>query len=382
LVGNLRGLESSIPTAHSHFWLSLVDFGAFLGMSKWESVAGVSYLRRSPGGWFYARKKVVGKAVDVALKTQSLRTAKQRLPGVLAAMAEAARGPVARKDEVTLGDAISDWVAWKHGQTDKAGTQAYHREVAEIVRGIGPGDLLVHSITRQMVDRWWHGLRHWSATRANASLHAARAVVKLARTGGFRVPVPDPFEHLRRRRVMMAQRELPTREQWEAVLAWVRSAGQRWGGNSRAAAALELLAATGVRHGEYVALRWEDVREDRILVSGGAKGTKNHESRWVPITAPARAALDRCRELTGDKALVAPVGTPRKALNRGCEAVGCPPMRIHDLRHLFATRCLESGVDFATVARWMGHKDGGRLLARLYSHLRDDHSAAMAARVV
>jgi len=31
------------------------------------------------------------------------------------------------------------------------------------------------------------------------------------------------------------------------------------------------------------------------------------------------------------------------------------------LRHLFATRCIESGVDIPTVSRWLGHKDGGAL---------------------
>jgi len=53
----------------------------------------------------------------------------------------------------------------------------------------------------------------------------------------------------------------------------------------------------------------------------------------------------------------------------------------HDLRHLFATRCIESGVDIPRVARWLGHKDGGVLAMRVYGHLRDQHSAAMAKRV-
>jgi integrase len=54
----------------------------------------------------------------------------------------------------------------------------------------------------------------------------------------------------------------------------------------------------------------------------------------------------------------------------------------HDLRHLFATRCIESGVDIPTVSRWLGHKDGGALAMKTYGHLRDQHSQQMAARVV
>ena len=53
----------------------------------------------------------------------------------------------------------------------------------------------------------------------------------------------------------------------------------------------------------------------------------------------------------------------------------------HDLRHLFATRCIESGVDIPTVSRWLGHKDGGALAMKVYGHLRDAHSSAMAQKV-
>ncbi|MES1180609.1 MAG: tyrosine-type recombinase/integrase, partial [Verrucomicrobiota bacterium] len=54
----------------------------------------------------------------------------------------------------------------------------------------------------------------------------------------------------------------------------------------------------------------------------------------------------------------------------------------HDLRHLFATRCIESGVDIPTVSRWLGHKDGGALAMKTYGHLRDEHSTKMAQKVV
>jgi integrase len=58
-----------------------------------------------------------------------------------------------------------------------------------------------------------------------------------------------------------------------------------------------------------------------------------------------------------------------------------PRVTHHDLRHLFATRCIESGVDIPTVSRWLGHKDGGALAMKVYGHLRDQHSVAMAQKV-
>jgi integrase len=57
-----------------------------------------------------------------------------------------------------------------------------------------------------------------------------------------------------------------------------------------------------------------------------------------------------------------------------------PPMG-QDLRHLFATRCIESGVDIPTVSRWLGHQDGGALCMKTYGHLRDEHSTNEARKV-
>jgi hypothetical protein len=51
------------------------------------------------------------------------------------------------------------------------------------------------------------------------------------------------------------------------------------------------------------------------------------------------------------------------------------------LRHYFATCAIESGLDVPTVARWLGHKDGGALLMKIYSHLQQAHSVEQMKRV-
>jgi integrase len=71
----------------------------------------------------------------------------------------------------------------------------------------------------------------------------------------------------------------------------------------------------------------------------------------------------------------------QKSLDRVAKEVGAHRITHHDLRHLFATRCIESGVDIPTVSRWLGHKDGGALLMKTYGHLRREHSIAQAQRV-
>ena len=69
------------------------------------------------------------------------------------------------------------------------------------------------------------------------------------------------------------------------------------------------------------------------------------------------------------------------SMNRAAKVIGMHRITHHDLRHLFATRCIESGVDIPTVSRWLGHKDGGALAMKVYGHLRDQHSVAMAQKV-
>ena len=71
----------------------------------------------------------------------------------------------------------------------------------------------------------------------------------------------------------------------------------------------------------------------------------------------------------------------QKSIDRASKLLGIKRITHHDLRHLFATRCIESGVDIPTVSRWLGHKDGGALAMKTYGHLRNEHSQAMAQKV-
>jgi integrase len=90
--------------------------------------------------------------------------------------------------------------------------------------------------------------------------------------------------------------------------------------------------------------------------------------------------LDRLRAVAVDEWVV-PAKSVKRVLNTACRRAGMAPMSHHDFRHLFATRCIESGVDMPTVARWLGHRDGGALLSKVYFHLADSHSRRMALTV-
>lgn len=54
---------------------------------------------------------------------------------------------------------------------------------------------------------------------------------------------------------------------------------------------------------------------------------------------------------------------------------------FHDNRHHFISMCVMSHVDFMTIAKWVGHKDGGILIGKVYGHLADEHRRRMAQKV-
>ena len=139
----------------------------------------------------------------------------------------------------------------------------------------------------------------------------------------------------------------------------------------------QFLAYSGARLEEANRFTTNDDHGDHILL----RGTKTESAhRMVPVTAPLRTLIDgiKARGVTGKLLAVA---TSRMALERACHRLGLPKLRHHDLRHYFATVCIESGVDIPTVADWLGHADGGALLMKTYRHLRREHSTAAALKV-
>ena len=133
-------------------------------------------------------------------------------------------------------------------------------------------------------------------------------------------------------------------------------------------------------------MKWDDIDWQRrqIIVRGNPDtGTKNSETRRVPILPDMENLLTRMKEKLGTvgKEPILQVGNCNEALARACKEIGIPKLTHHDMRHLFATRCIEAGLDIPTVSRWLGHKDGGALAMKTYGHLRNDHSQAMAQKV-
>ncbi|WP_459933968.1 tyrosine-type recombinase/integrase [Fundidesulfovibrio butyratiphilus] len=136
--------------------------------------------------------------------------------------------------------------------------------------------------------------------------------------------------------------------------------------------AMEVCFNLGTRPGrsELLSLRWDHVDFTKSMVRIYATKTKTFRS--VPVTA---AFLDRLREMKAQSQssyLIEyrgkPVTSIRKSFHTACDLAGIKvPVRMYDLRHLFATTMLSNGADLAAVSKLMGHSTV-KMTADVYYH--------------
>ena len=151
---------------------------------------------------------------------------------------------------------------------------------------------------------------------------------------------------------------------------------------AHAAAAIRLLVLTGCRRNEILTLRWEDVRPEAAELR--LRDSKTGP-RTVPLSPAAAGVLASLPRVAGNP-WVFPGGKPGAHLSgifrQWCRArarAGLNDVRIHDLRHSFASRALALGESLPMIARLLGHARV-QTTAR-YAHLTRDSVREAAARV-
>ena len=154
-----------------------------------------------------------------------------------------------------------------------------------------------------------------------------------------------------------------------------------------------LLASTGVRVGELIAIQWRHLKLDgssphlavrREIYKGRVQAPKSrHGRRDIPLESGLVSALRQRQKETewpGDEDLVFPslTGTPlspgnvrRRTLKPVAEEVGAPWAGFHTFRHTCASILFERGANAKQVQRWLGHHSASFTLDR-YVHLLSD----------
>jgi len=259
----------------------------------------------------------------------------------------------------------------------------------------------------------------------NLALVVMRNVLKNAKIDGFIKSLP--VDGIPWQRSEKKARRLFTRED-VALFCQAGLAASKNG--TEFADYLRLLSFCGAREQEAIKLRWADVDfEHKLLTVGADADTKNREARRVDFNAelethlkamntrrapdsqwvfpsPQRGEQDERAKTFRESLLLT-----RAAAGWACQECGklmfgkeapkgCPQCQgvrleakeralpehlkrfgFHDCRHHFISYAVMSGIDFMTIARWVGHKDGGILIGKVYGHLSNEHAQLQAARM-
>lgn len=143
---------------------------------------------------------------------------------------------------------------------------------------------------------------------------------------------------------------------------------------------IRLLLLTGCRKGELVRLQWSEVKEDTLFLKDSKTGP-----RTVLLNAQAKGILDLQPRTGSSYVFPSPVDSsqPRSTelslWRKVRRQAGIADVRLHDLRHTFASHAILQGVPVPVVSHLLGHS-GTRMTLR-YAHVSDPDTEAAAERI-
>ena len=158
---------------------------------------------------------------------------------------------------------------------------------------------------------------------------------------------------------------------------------------------IKLMVSTGIRPGEIVALKWNDIdfekkyikvektrlrsRKDALPVDGDTKTESGN--RKVDLLPNAHEALNEQQKLTGDAEYIFLNSSKKPFYNHDIVGVlfkkileksGIKVRVLYNLRHTFASQMISNGVDIVWVSKTMGHKDVAITLKKYTKFIQED----------
>jgi integrase len=141
-------------------------------------------------------------------------------------------------------------------------------------------------------------------------------------------------------------------------------------------ALIRFLMMTGCRFGEAVRATWDQFDLERGVWTKPSPHTKAKKQHSVPLSAPARALLASLERKSGNPLVFASpkTGRPLVTVKTAWAAIrrdaGLDGVRIHDLRHSFASVLASSGASLQLIGSLLGHTQ--LATTARYAHLADD----------
>jgi integrase len=133
---------------------------------------------------------------------------------------------------------------------------------------------------------------------------------------------------------------------------------------------ISFLIYTGCRKGEALNLKWDDVDLQNNIIA--IKGTKNKSDRHIPISKPLKELLIGIEKKQDSFLYVfnnneARIKDFRCSFHTACRNAGLKDLRIHDLRHVFASKMVMGGTSLYITGELLGHRT--TQMTKRYSHL-------------
>ena len=332
-------------------------------------------LYRNGHGTYFAIVKIDSKQIKRSLKTDDQSLAKRRL----SEFRKKVKGLATGSRSMSFEQLKDRWLAFKKPELKPRSyerLEGLFRMITPFFRGIA-----VRSVTQTHIEKWKIQRSSELSPRSfNYERDTLRQLFEYARLN-LRIILENPADTVTRRKMEKAHILIPSKEQFQTLLAALRNEPRA----REAALFVEFLGYSGLRLGEAREVCWRDVNFDlgSLIVTGGKQGTKNGEFRSIPLFSPLRRFLTelKTKHPAVPNTPIFQLDSAKKALITACKKSGLPQYGHHAMRHFFCSNAIEAGCDFKVIAGWLGHKDGGVLVAQTYGHLRNEHSAAMAQRI-
>ena len=242
------------------------------------------------------------------------------------------------------------------------------------------GELPIEAVDRARVSALHCALRD-KPYQANRAVEVLSKMLSLAEAWGLTPPRQNPCRSVRKYKERRRERFL-TPEEYLRLGRVLDEAEADGSALPSAIAALRLLMLTGCRRNEIVTLRWDDV--DRTARELRLRDSKTG-ARRVSLTPAVEAVLDGIPRVASNPWVI--VGRKPGAHLSNIEPIwirlraraGLEDVRIHDLRHSYASRALALGEGLPMIGKLLGHTNV-TTTAR-YAHLARDTEKISAAKV-
>lgn len=241
------------------------------------------------------------------------------------------------------------------------------------------GEHAINRLSTSDIADWFHTYSRTSPGGANQALSHLRNMLKFARETGILPPgTPDPSKPIRRN-TRRARGRLLNSRQLAMLGAWLTAPPIRW---LNVADAIHLILLTGCRSGEIARLRWDEVEDDRLTLTTTKTG-----AREVVLSMPARMIL-KTRRTNAKSKFVFPKtpnsNLPITSIDSSWRAIRkqiglSEDIRLHDLRHTYASHAIMTGETLSMAGQLLGHKRPQT--TEIYAHLDGQYLYAAANRV-